>query len=80
MSMNSIRESLRTRREAAAARRDMERLLSSYNSPSDIDDILAAADRHDGPEAELMREILTDNLAAYWRREDLLRATGAHAA
>lgn len=58
----------------------MERLLSSYNSPSDIDDILAAADRHDGPEAELMREILTDNLAAYWRREDLLRATGAHAA
>lgn len=76
----SIREGIRIRREASVARSDMRRLLSVYTTPAEIDDMLAAADRFEGPEAELMREILAENLQAYWRRDHQRFALGAHVA
>ena len=36
--------------------------LDGYHSRADIDDLLAAVDRHEGPEAELMRTILHSKL------------------
>ena len=47
----SVRDDLRERREARAIRAQMFR------------DLLAAADRHEGPEAELMRGVLQSKLA-----------------
>ena len=80
MSIKHIRQSIQARHEAVAARKDMERLLSVYSTPADIDDILAAVDREDGPQAELMREVLTDNLAAYHRRTFQASAAGIRVA
>ena len=41
----------------------MFRELEGYQSRGDILDLLAAADRHEGPEAELMRGVLQSKLA-----------------
>ncbi|MBK6441720.1 MAG: hypothetical protein IPF90_06095 [Actinomycetales bacterium] len=59
----SVRDDLRERREARALRANLYRELDGYHSRSDILDLLAAADRHDGPQAELMRSILQSKLA-----------------
>lgn len=66
--IRSLRDDLRARREAAAARRTLEHELAAYRTPEAIRDLLAAADRSTDSEAELVRSILTDNLAAYHRR------------
>ena len=59
----SVRDDLRERREARAIRAQMFRELEGYQSRGDILDLLAAADRHEGPEAELMRGVLQSKLA-----------------
>lgn len=59
----SVRDDLRERREARAQRASLYRELNGYHSRADILDLLAAADRHDGPQAELMRSILQSKLA-----------------
>jgi hypothetical protein len=59
----SVRDDLRERREARAQRASLYRELNGYHSRTDILDLLAAADRHDGPQAELMRSILQSKLA-----------------
>lgn len=66
--LRSLRDDLRARREAAATRRTLEHELAAYRTPSDISDLLSAAGRSTDPEAELVRSILNDNLAAYHRR------------
>ena len=50
------------RRGRRRAHRDMRHQLSVYTSPADIDDLMAALDRHDGPEAEEMRSILGEQV------------------
>ena len=57
-----VRDDLQERREARAARARLMRDLDGYQSRVDIDDLLAAVDRHEGPEAELMRTILHSKL------------------
>ena len=57
-----VRDDLQERREARAARARLMRDLDGYHSRADIDDLLAAVDRHEGPEAELMRTILHSKL------------------
>ncbi len=64
----TITDEIRTRRAERARVRQLESELASYTTPSDIEDLLAAADRSEGPETELVRSILTDNLMAYHAR------------
>ena len=71
----SVRDDLRERREARAIRAQMFRELEGYQSRGDILDLLAAADRHDGPEAELMRGVLQSKLADASRLSISLRAS-----
>lgn len=58
-----VRDDLQERREARTARKQLMRELDGYHSRADIDDLLAAVDRHEGPEAEIMRTILHSKLA-----------------
>ncbi len=67
MTISSLRSNFREQRAAAAGRRALERELRSYSTPAEIDDLLAAVDRSDDPEAEFMRAILTDNLITHHR-------------
>lgn len=60
-------EEFRERQQARAARRRLERDLAAFTSPADVDDLLAALDRYDTPEAEEMRGILTSNLHHHYR-------------
>ena len=48
-----------------------------YRTPSDIDDLLAAVEDEDTPEAELIRGILSENARAYYSRHTLQRLTAA---
>lgn len=66
--ITSWRKDLRTRREAAARRARLVSELSTYTTPSQIEDLLAAADRQDGPDAEVVREILSHNLQTFHQR------------
>lgn len=58
----SLREDLRARSAARAARRRLQAELASYSTKSDIDDLLAAVDREESVEAEVMRDILHSQL------------------
>jgi hypothetical protein len=68
INLTSIRQSIKARTEAAAQRRALEIDLAAYRTPEDIRDLLAAADRSTDPSADLVRTILSDNLASYYRR------------
>lgn len=59
----TVRDDLREHRQARANRAALLRDLEGYHSRSDILDLMAAADRHHGPQAELMRDILHSKLA-----------------
>jgi hypothetical protein len=50
------------RREARAARRSLEQQLASYYTPREVEDFLSLIANVEGPEAEQMRDILTNNL------------------
>jgi hypothetical protein len=45
-------------RRARATRRDCERQLAPYVSPAEVQDMLATLRHQDGPEADLMRDVL----------------------
>ena len=49
-------------REARAARRSLEQQLASYHTPREVDEMLSLMKNVEGPEAEHMRDILTNNL------------------
>ena len=68
INLTSIRQSIKARTEAAAQRRALEIDLAAYRTPEDIRDLLAAADRSTDPSADLVRTILSDNLASNYRR------------
>ncbi len=59
---------LRERRQAAAHRRDLERQLSVYTASAEIEDLLASLDGEESTDAEIVRDILLDNLALNHRR------------
>jgi hypothetical protein len=61
--LTRLRDDLRERRRARAARRVLEDQLASYVGPAEVDDLLAALSEHDGPEADQIRSILTGRLA-----------------
>jgi predicted MarR family transcription regulator len=63
----SVRSELQARRAARAAQRQLEQELATYTTPGEIDDLLAALDRHESPQVEQMRLILSRNLQAYYR-------------
>lgn len=62
--LRSVRDEVRERRSARAEYRALKAALAGYNSPSDIDDLLHAADG-EGPDATAVREILSGNLRRY---------------
>ena len=64
----TVRDDLRQRREARAADRALRADLAHYRTPHEIDDLLATVAEDDSPEAELVRDVLMDNLAAYRTR------------
>ncbi len=59
----SLRDELRARRAAHAAYAKMMRELDAYHTRAEIEDLLAAVDRSESPEAEQMRRILHSKLA-----------------
>ncbi|MDX6324453.1 MAG: hypothetical protein QOK15_807 [Nocardioidaceae bacterium] len=54
----SVDRSQRLRRDRRALRRD----LLAFNTRADVDDLLAALDRHQGPDADEMRSVLSERL------------------
>ena len=64
----TVKDELRERREARAARNALRADLAHYRTPHEIDDLLASVDAEETPEAEMIRGILMDNLRAYHQR------------
>jgi hypothetical protein len=67
----NVKDELRERREARAAHNALRADLAHYRTPSDIEDLLASVDTQDTPEAELIRDVLMDNLRSYHQRRSL---------
>ena len=67
----NVKDELRERREARAAHNALRADLAHYRTPSDIEDLLATVDTQDTPEAELIRDVLMDNLRYYHQRRSL---------
>jgi hypothetical protein len=67
----TVKDELRERREARAAHAALRADLAHYRTPSDIEDLLATVDNQDSPEAEIIRDVLMDNLRAYHQRRSL---------
>jgi len=57
--ITAIRSRIRETRDAHAAKTALERELSSYSSPSDLDDLHAILDRYSDRETAQIRRILT---------------------
>ena len=58
----NVRDELRERRQARAEYRALERSLASYNTRTQVDDLLGSMRGAEGAEAERVRTILTRNL------------------
>ena len=56
--ITAIRSRIRESRDAHSARAALERELSSYNSPSDLDDLHAILDRYTDQDTAAIRRIL----------------------
>jgi len=54
----SVSQHLQARREARAARKQLERELAGYTSPSDLADLYAVLDRGTDLETAQVREVL----------------------
>ncbi len=60
----TVRTQLRDTRDAHAARVTLERELSYYNTPADLNDLHAILDRYDDAEVAGIRRILANNRSA----------------
>lgn len=60
--LTTVRDDLRSHREARLARRTLERELATYRSPADVADLLALVEGSDGSDQEAIRSILIANL------------------
>ena len=67
----TVKDELRERRQRREALATLRRDLEHYRTPAEIDDLLASVDAEEGPEAEMIRSILTDNLLAYHSRRPI---------
>lgn len=78
----TVKDDLRVRRERRELTRRLRADLSTYRTPSEIEDLLATIDAQDAAgdlaEAPIMRGILGDNLADYYhaRRAPMQQAVG----
>jgi protein-disulfide isomerase-like protein with CxxC motif len=63
-----LTETVRSHRAERAAEAQLRRELAAYDTPAAIADLLAAAERYDGTEAEVVKQILSANLAEVGRR------------
>jgi hypothetical protein len=59
-----LRQQLRIQRAARAARKQLQRDLSSYTRPSEIEELEAVLERYDEAEVAEIRRILQRNRAA----------------
>ena len=67
--VTELRSSLAERRQARAARRQLEAELASYRSPAEIQDLFAALARvEDSAEAEDVRRILVAKIGTMHRQ------------
>ena len=57
----TVRDELRERREARAARRTLERELASYNTPSEVSDLLGVLAGQDDAASQEIRDIVMRN-------------------
>ncbi len=60
----TVRTQLRDTRDAHAARATLERELSYYNTPADLNDLHAILDRYDDAEVAGIRRILANQRVA----------------
>jgi hypothetical protein len=58
-----LRDDLRTKRNARAARRSMERDLVEYTSQAQLKELQAIVTRYDGPDAALAQEVISRHVA-----------------
>ena len=65
----TVKDELRERRENRAALTRLRADLQHYRTPAEIDDLLAAVERQDTIEAEMIRGILSENLRGYHSRQ-----------
>ena len=59
--MATVRDELRERRQARAARRTLERELASYNTPAQVNDLLGSMLGQDDAESAKIREVILRN-------------------
>lgn len=64
----TVKDELRARREARERANALRADLAHYRTPHEIDDLLAAVDAQEGPEADLIRSVLSDNLRDWQAR------------
>ena len=60
--LGTVRDELRERRQARAEYRALERSLATYNTRTQVDDLLGSIRGVEGADAERVRTILTRNL------------------
>ena len=58
----TVRDELRERREARAARRTLERDLSSYTTPAEVNDLLGSLRGQNDDAVEDIRDIVLRNM------------------
>ena len=56
--VEELRDSLRRRRAARAARRALEKGLATYRTPAEVNDLLSLIEDEEGPDADMVRDIL----------------------
>ena len=67
----AIRNDFREARRARAADRALKHDLSSYTTMSEVNDLLGSLRGQEGPDAEVIRHILTRNLQQHQRPRQL---------
>ena len=66
--LGTVRDELRERRQLRAEYRALERSLASYNTRTEVDDLLGSIRGAEGSDAERVRTILTRNLEHHQHR------------
>jgi hypothetical protein len=69
--LKAFRDDLREARQTRAADQALERELSSYTTMSEVNDLLGSLRSQEGPDADVIRHILTRNLQQHQRPRQL---------
>jgi hypothetical protein len=65
--LTTVRDELRERRVARAARRELQRDLAAYSTRAEVDDLMALLHHQESAQAEQIRGILINNLQRHDR-------------